>query len=133
MAANAILKETLTPELVRAGRDLTERLLQELPVTSAFWLYRPESKYYRLMIGTPAVRERSLGELYAEILETLEEVETARDVIALRNVSVIEDSDPLASILPLNGGADGEIIMKEFAHETVDGRCIEHAVIYRRV
>ena len=58
MASAALVKQDLTPEMIRAGAYLVRALdTANIPVTAAFWLYYGDDPDWRLRIVSPEVAQ----------------------------------------------------------------------------
>ena len=83
-----MLKTVLVKELIDEGA----RLLQELdrrdyPVQAAFWLYLPESDYWRLVMASPLVDQQGPIGAYRDLREAL--VVTNPSALSLQDISVL--------------------------------------------
>jgi hypothetical protein len=121
---------TLVGPNLEAGRELIKALdASGLDVRAAFWFYREESEEWRMYIATPLVKEQGPREAYSRILNALRK--NSIHSIDLSNISVIDPTDGLATVLSLaiaNGPHINEI---SFNGDTVNGVYIRAAHIYR--
>ena len=127
-----MVKEILTKEMIEAGADLTRRLDEAgLKVSASLWLYIPDSNLWRLIIASPAVRRDGPKKVYRKIQSILTKIPGDASIIPLKDISVVEDNDPLILLLrlPLRTG-DG-ISGIRFSKNTINGHFIEDTYIYR--
>jgi hypothetical protein len=97
MAEEAMVKESLTKEMIQAGADLTRRLDDaRLRVNASFWLYISDSNLWRLIIASPAVREAGPKKVYKKIQSVLPKTDKNELSILLKDISVIEDNNYLS-------------------------------------
>jgi hypothetical protein len=132
MAEETVVKEMLTKEMIEAGADLTRRLDEAgLMVSASLWLYIPDSNLWRLIIASPAVRKDGPKKVYRKIQSVLAKIPGDAAIIRLKDISVVEDNDPLILLLriPLRTG-DG-ISGIRFSRNTINGHFIEDTYIYR--
>jgi hypothetical protein len=132
MAEETVVKEILTKEMIEAGADLTRRLDEAgLKVSASLWLYIPDSNLWRLIIASPAVRRDGPKKVYRKIQSILTKIPGDASIIPLKDISVVEDNDPLILLLrlPLRTG-DG-ISGIRFSKNTINGHFIEDTYIYR--
>jgi len=68
MAAETVVKEMLTQEMIQAGAEITRRLDEaHLEVRASLWWYIPDKNLWRLIVASPAVRRDGLdAELVAQ-------------------------------------------------------------------
>ena len=127
-----MVKEILTKEMIEAGADLTRRLDEAgLKVSASLWLYIPDSNLWRLIIASPAVRKDGPKKVYRKIQSVLSKIPGDAAIIRLKEISVVEDNDPLILLLriPLRTGDDISGI--RFSRNTINGHFIEDTYINR--
>ena len=72
MVDTALVKQDLTPEMIQAGAEFLQSLdAAQVPVTSAFWLYRGEEADWRLIIASPDVAQKGLRQVYLTLVDHL--------------------------------------------------------------
>ena len=71
MAQEAMVTETLSQEMIDAGRELTRRLDHRLRISAALWLYLAEPDRWRLIIASPNVKETGPRKVYQLIQSEL--------------------------------------------------------------
>ena len=121
---------TLVGYDVNAGRQLILALdASGVDVKAAFWLYLEESEEWRLYIATQLVKKLGPREVYSRVLKVLKESKISG--IDLPEISVIDPTDGLVTILSLAFNTGPDITDIRFAGNTVNGVYIRAAHIYR--
>jgi hypothetical protein len=132
MAEEAVVKESLSKEMIQAGADLTRRLDDaRLRINASLWLYIPDSNLWRLIIASPAVREDGPKKVYQKIQSVLSKMAENELTIPLKDIRVIEDNDSLISLLRTAIRTGDGIFGERFSKNTINGHFIEDAYIYR--
>ena len=127
-----VIKEFLTDKMIEAGSSLTHLLDKSgLVVKASLWLYISESNQWRLIIGSPSVKEDGPRKVYERIHSTLLEVPEDAPHIPLFNISAVEDDDQLISLLRLAINTGDGISGIRFSGNAINGHYIEDAYIYR--
>ena len=115
---------------VEAGKQLIIALdASGLDVKAAFWLYREEGEEWRLYIATPLVKECGPREAYVRVLQVLKTSKISS--IGLSQISVIDPSDGLVTVLSFAINTGPGITGVQFVGNTVNGVYIRAAHIYR--
>jgi hypothetical protein len=123
-------KATLVEPAIEAGKKLIVGLDEErFDVRAAFWFYREESEEWRLYIATPLVKQVGPRAAYSKILEVLKK-KNIQD-IDLSNVTVVDVTDGLVTILRYAVHTGREISDIAFNGNSVNGVYIRAAHIYR--
>lgn len=132
MAEEVVVKEVLTKEMIEAGAELT-RLLDQTPlvVSASLWLYIPESNIWRLIIASPEVRTYGPKKVYQKIQPVLSQMPEEKLSIGLRDISVVENNNPLIALLRMAIRTGGGISGIRFSETAINGHFIEDAYIYR--
>jgi hypothetical protein len=128
MAEATLVKSDLTPDMVKAGRQLLHGLdRQKTPIDAAFWLYVPEGEQWRLVLGSPELRNRGPRRLYKRVQSVLSREEPT---VPLSSVALVDSADPLvqtlSSVIKVSGGNG-----VRFSRNSINGQYIEDAYIYR--
>jgi hypothetical protein len=132
MAEKTVVKEVLTDEMIEAGAELTRRLdLTSLSVNASLWLYSPESGIWRLIIASPEVATSGPKKAYRKIRSVLFEKPEGLGGMVLSDISVVEDYDPLISLLSTAVRTENGISGIRFSRNTINGQFIDDAYIYR--
>jgi len=132
MAEEAVVKEALTEKMIRAGEELICLLDQaQLEVDASLWFYMPESNTWRLMIASPEVAKYGPKKVYEKIRSVLSQRSEEQPSLALRDISVVEDTNPLISLLRSAVRTDPGISGIRFSRNAISGHFIDDAYIYR--
>lgn len=132
MADEVVVKEILTKEMIEAGAKLTRHLDQaHLVVSASLWLYIPESNIWRLMIASPEVTTYGPRRVYQKIQSVLSQILGEELDIGLKDISVVENDNPLIVLLRTAVRTDGGISGIRFSKNSINGYFIEDAYIYR--
>jgi len=126
------VKEVLTKEMIEAGAELT-RLLDQTPlvVSASLWLYIPESNIWRLIIVSPEVETSGPRKVYQKIQPVLSQILEEKPSIGLKDISVVENGNPLIALLRMAIRTGDDISGIRFSKNTISGHFIEDAYIYR--
>ena len=132
MAEEVVVKEVLTKEMIEAGAELT-RLLDQTPlvVSASLWLYIPESNIWRLIIVSPEVKTSGPKKVYQKIQPILSQILEEKPSIGLKDISVVENDDPLIALLRVAIRTGDGISGIRFSKNIINGHFIEDAYIYR--
>ena len=132
MAEETVVKEILTQEMIQAGADLTRRLDEtHLDVRASLWLYIPDKNLWRFVVASPAVRQDGPKKVYQHIQTILSKMSDKTWKIPLHDISVVEDNDPLITLLCTSMSTEDGISGIRFSRDTINGHFIEDAYIYR--
>lgn len=124
-----MLKTVLVKELIDEGA----RLLQELdrrdyPVPQAFWLYLPESDYWRLVMASPLVDQQGPLAAYRDLREALGV--TNPSALSLEDISVLSpNGQDYRALLASAAGVGG--LGFEAARGRISPVVFQDAYIYR--
>ncbi len=132
MVTEALVKESLSSEMISSGEALTRRLDEARFVVSAsLWLYIPETNAWRLIIGTPEVRTLGPKKAYKQVQSVISRMPLDHARIPLKDITVIDSNDPLLSLLRLAIKTGDGISGIRFTRNVINGTPIEDAYIYR--
>lgn len=132
MAEETLVKEILTKEMIQAGADLVRRLDEaHLAVNASLWLYIPDINLWRLVIASPAVKEEGPKKIYQKIQSVLSQASDDAFKVTLSDISVVENSDPLITLLRTSVTTGIGISGLRFSRSTINGHFIEDAHLYR--
>ena len=132
MAEEVVAKEALTDEMIKAGEKLTRHLdSTSLPVNASLWLYLPESGIWRLIIASPEVATSGPKKAYRKIQSVLLEKPEGLSGMVLSDISVVEDDDPLISLLRTTVKTENGVSGIRFSRNTINGHFIDDSYIYR--
>jgi hypothetical protein len=132
MAEETVVKEMLTQEMVQAGAELTRRLDEaHLEVCASLWLYIPDKNLWRLIVASPAVRQDGPKKVYQQIQTILSKMSDKTWKIPLHDISVVEDTDPLITLLHTSMSTEDGISGIRLSRDTINGHFIEDGYIYK--
>lgn len=130
MAEDVLVKETLTPDMISAGKALIEELAKQgFNFKAAFWLFESDQFRWRLYLGSAEVDSRGPRFGYDKVNQAMKERPeiplTLEDisVVPLRNLYVVLLSRAIST-----GGAISGI---RFSRNSIDGHFIQDAYIYK--
>jgi len=114
-----------------AGKKIIELLDKtKLEVHSAFWLFVPELREWRLIIASPMVTSKGAREVYRIIRSVLPQTPES-ERLSLRDIPVTPPSDPLVQLLRVPVRTRPGISGIRFTGNTINNVVIEDAYIYR--
>lgn len=126
-----MVKDSLSEQMLSAGSELTRRLDEAgLLVSAALWFYEPESNYWRLIIASPEVRVKGVKAIYKEVQSVVRTIPEDQS-IPLKDISVVDSSDPLISLMRVAIKKVDGISAMRFNRNMINGIMIEDAYIYR--
>lgn len=134
MVTEVMVKETLSAEMISAGRELIEHLDRAgFPVSAALWFYFDDTNSWRLIIGTPGITDNGPQKAYEEIYSILHNIQGDTPKVSFRDITVVDTkSDRLLSVLRLMMKLPGPAIHSvRFAGNVVNGVLINDVYIYR--
>ena len=100
MAEEIVVKEPLWPEMVDAGKKLTQQLDADgFDVRASLWFYFVDGSQWRLLIASPLVDEKGPKETYERIRASLGKDTEGLAGLSLQNISVVSPSDPAIRVL----------------------------------
>lgn len=127
-----VVKESLSSEMISAGAELTRQLDNaRLIIDASLWFYTTDNNVWRFIIASPEVRAHGPKWMYKKIQTVIFKMLPEQSVIPLKDISVVDNHDPLIALLrvaisPVNG-----ISGVRFSQNVIDGVLIEDAYIYR--
>jgi hypothetical protein len=122
----------LTQDMIDAGRKLIEDLDKaELSIRAALWLYLSETNVWRMIFAMPEVRIDGPRKVYKKVQMVLKKTPDDQLKIALRDISVVDDFDPLIKLLKSALKTGSGISGVRFSSNTINGHLIKDAYIYR--
>ncbi len=132
MVTEALVKESLSSEMISAAEELTRRLDEARFIVSAsLWLYIPEINTWRLMIGSPEVRTQGPKKAYRQVQSVISKMPPDHARIPLKDITVIDSNDPLLTLLRVAIKTGDGTSGIRFSRNVVNGTTIEDAYIYR--
>ena len=132
MAEDTLVKEMLTQEMIQAGADLVRRLDEaHLAIHASLWLYLPDANLWRLIIASPAVKDEGPKKVYQKIQSVLSQVPDDTAKVTLSDISVVEPTDPLVTLLRTAAKTGMGISGRRFSRHTINSHFIEDTYLYR--
>ena len=126
-----MVKDTLTPEMIDAGRALIEQLTaQDLPLSAALWFYFGEQNIWRLILASQIVKTRGPRAMYKKVQSVIHASANEFPNLELSDIAVVSPDDNIItqfrSAIQL-GGIGGV----RFSNNTINGHLIEDAFLYK--
>jgi hypothetical protein len=132
VAENTVVKEQLTSEMVEAGAKLTTKLDEMgVPVTSALWLFDPETNDWRLLFASPEVDKKGPREVYQKIQQAIEQLGAKGEAVPLSAVTLLNPTADLIRTLSVAVRTGPGVSKIRFSRNVINGHFIEDALIYR--
>lgn len=132
MAKDILVTESLSDSMIKAGAKLIERLdASESGVKSAFWLFFPDDKLWKLVIASPLVDSLGPREYYKKIIDANSAAAKEEDVISLNDIGVTNITNQVVQLLKFAIQTGGGISGIRFSRNTINGHFIEDSYIYR--
>lgn len=132
MVTEALVKESLSSEMIAAGAELTRRLdAAGFVVSAALWLFLAETNTWRFVIGNPEVAIRGPRKAYRQIQSVISRIPVEQIKIALKDITALDANDPLITLLRGSLKTGNGISGIRFTHNVIKGTFIEDAYIYR--
>lgn len=132
MVTETLVKESLSIEMISAGQKLT-LLLDEnnFNVTASLWFYMADVNIWRFIIASTEVGNKGLKATYERVQQIISKAPASKSKIALKDISLLDSSDPLISLLKIALRTDTRTSGIRFSQNTINGVLIEDAYIYR--
>jgi hypothetical protein len=126
-------KSELVERDINEGRRLVEALDKaNFPLPAAYWFFLPTLGVWQLRFSSPAVKDEGPRHAYAIVQTALATASPAID-IDLDSISVVPESDPIATELRISVGTDGKpYIGGKSISNTIVGELFVHSIyVYR--
>ena len=133
MVKSTLVTETLSEEMINAGRYLIKELdTTKSEIKSFFWFFFPEEKTWKLIIASPIVKNEGPRNFYKRINDINRKAEEKdQKTISLNNITVITPDDEIVKLLNVAISTGNNISGIRFTGNTINGVYIEDAYIYR--
>jgi hypothetical protein len=132
MAKDILVTEALSEQMIKAGAKLIERLdANNSEVKSAFWLFFPEERLWKLVIASALVASEGPRNFYKRVVAANQQADTEESVISLNDIGVTGVDHQVVQLLRFAIGTGGGISGIRFSRNTINGIFIEDAYIYR--
>ncbi|HCC57523.1 MAG TPA: hypothetical protein DEQ47_09705 [Solibacterales bacterium] len=129
--AVVVLKEQLTDEMVEAGAQLTQKLLDiGVPISVAMWFFVPETNRWRLLFSSP---QDSKGPrvVYEKIQQAREALGPDAERLPFTAIGLKPTSDRLIKLLQREVPTGTGLSRVRLSGNAIDGHYIDDALIYR--
>jgi hypothetical protein len=132
MAKDILVKDNLSDSMINSGRKLIERLDGvNAEVRSAFWLFFPDEKAWRLTIASPLVESEGPRKYYKKIIVANNAASDDEEVISLNDINVVNIYNEIVEIISILIDAEHGILGMRYSRNTINGVFIEDAYVYR--
>jgi hypothetical protein len=128
-----MVKTSLVERDIEDGRKLVSALSgPRFRVQAAFWLYRPESLEWRLMIATPLVDHKGPFSTYTDLQEILRG-SSAPTSLTMQDISVVSPNDKLVKVIKKAVKIPPQATGIRFGHTRIDDTYIDDAYVYATI
>ena len=132
MAEELLVGDQLTSEHIRAGGLIVDALDKlDIGLKGAFWILLTEPRVWRLYLATSEARTLGPKAVYQKIAAELQKLPSDAEWIGAKDISVVEDRDPLFLMLRSLVHTGPGIAGIRVSRNVIDGRLIEDSYIYR--
>ena len=115
---------------MNAGAELTHRLDEaNWPVVASFWYFVPEQNQWKLVFASPRLLSDGPALAYYKI--RLASATLREQFPSLKQIAVVSPDDEVVRALSLAVDTGWTISGIRFSHNTINGRFIEDAYLYR--
>ena len=131
MAEKVLVGAELTPQMIDAGKALTELLdAESFDVRAALWLFLSDTREWRLVFASPEVAKAGPIAFYHKLQSVLPKLTAWR--ISLSNITALPDTADSIQLFAsfINTGQQGTSGMR-MTNNIVNGVLIDDAYIYR--
>ena len=134
MAQELLVGNQLTADMIKSGGLIVTALDKlNLIVKGAFWLLLPDQHVWRLVIASPEVRRAGPKAVYRKVVSALRRLPSEASPIGTKDISVVEDKDPLVVLLRSMISTGPGVSGIRFSKNVINGQLIEDAYLYRMV
>ncbi len=133
MAKDILVTEVLSEQMTNSGAELIRRLDKlNSEIKSAFWLFFPEEKIWKLIIASPLVGKSGPREFYKRIMDSNNQANSDDRVVSLNDVGVTNIDHPIVQLMKFAiGTGENDVSEIRFSRSTINGTFIEDSLIYR--
>lgn len=130
MAEEVLVKDLLTPEMIAAGRALTEELERAgLELVCALWNFKPESSQWQLIFASPHVANKGPREVYGMVQKAIQSRRDVPGLPDLQNISVVSPDQPLIKAIRTAFRVGGRHSNIRFTRSRINDVYVEDAYI----
>ena len=130
MAKTLYVGETLTNEMIIAGKQLIQQIKKTIPITASFWLYTSESENWHLCITSPIVSKEGTRKIYDKIINIIKNDKKHEYTLPADCIFAIDDNDEYISSLRMIRLSHTIFDQRLTSAGVPGGRYIEDAYIY---
>jgi hypothetical protein len=134
MAKEILVKDDLTEEMIRSGREITKSLDEEgINPSASLWYYYPDERIWRLLIASDKIISKGPKKLYSSIKDILNKIPGDQPILSLKDIFLIKDNENILLLLRKAIVTDPKISGIRFSNNAINGHFIEDSYIYRIV
>ena len=127
-----MVETQLTPELVREGAALVEKLdASGVSPDAAFWLYFPDTRVWKLVLVAVKVAQNGPRVVYRSVQKALQSLRNEIVHLSLDDVVVAKPDMPVVALLSRAISTRPGIGGIRFSRNAINGQMIDDAYIYR--
>jgi hypothetical protein len=133
MAKDILVTEVLSEKMIKSGAQLIHRLDKlDSEVKSAFWLFFPDEKIWKLIIASPLVGKHGPREFYKRVVSSNKDASENENIVSLNDVGVANIDHPIVQLIKFAiGTGENDVSEIRFSRNTINGTLIEDSLIYR--
>lgn len=133
MAKDILVTEVLSEKMTKSGAQLIHRLDKlDSEVKSAFWLFFPDDKSWKLIIASPLVGKYGPREFYKRVVSSNNDASENENIVSLNDVGVANIDHPIVQLMKFAiGTGENDVSEIRFSRNTINGTFIEDSLIYR--
>lgn len=126
-----MVKDTLTLDMIDAGRALIEKLAdQDLQLSAALWFYFAEQDNWKLILASQIVKVQGPRAMYKKVQSAIHGSADELSNLELSDIAAVSPDETIITQFKSAIRIDGVGGMR-FTNNTIDGRVIEDAYIYK--
>ena len=134
MAKEILVRDILTEEMIKSGREITKSLDEEgINPSASLWYYYPDEKNWRLLIASDKIISKGPKILYSSIKDILNKTPGNQPILSLKDIFLIKDNESILLVLKKAIITGHEISGIRFSNKAINGHFIEDSYIYRIV
>jgi hypothetical protein len=133
MAKDILVTEVLSEKMTKSGAQLIHRLDKlDSEVKSAFWLFYPDEKSWKLIVASPLVGKHGPREFYKRVVSSNKDASKNENIVSLNDVGVANIDHPIVQLMKFAiGTGENDVSEIRFSRNTINGTFIEDSLIYR--
>ncbi len=132
MAKDVLVTGALSDQMISAGQKLVERLdANNSEVKSAFWLFFPEERLWKLFVASPLVITEGPKQFYKRIVTANQVADEEEWVISLNDIGATGTEHEVVQLIRIAIETGAGISGTRVSRNTIHGYFIEDAYIFR--